>query len=148
MDLTNYIDSIVFYVCAGVAALGGSSLGIGALLRWVKRIITSAIEKLTSTKGDYDTNAVKLQATANKLETACDKLTEVGNTLTEFSSEIANMKTLSAESIDKMNVLAQVFAIIVQQNEFMVANGTAKQCIEMINGSFDNAEVGEVVDDE
>lgn len=148
MDLTNYINNIVFYVCAAISALGGSSFAIGALFRWLKKAVTAAVEKLTATKGDYDKDAIKLQATANKLETACDKMTEVGNVLTKFASEITNMKTLSQESIDKMNTLSQVLAIMIQQNEFMVANGTAKQCIEMINGCFDVADVEEVKSDE
>ena len=47
-----------------------------------------------------------------------------------------------------MNTLAQVLAIMVQQNEFMVANGTAKQCVDMISGCFDDAQVEEVTSDE
>mgnify|MGYP002515334682 CR=1 FL=1 len=148
MDLNNYIDTIVFYVISAVAALGGTSIGIGTICGWVKRIIVQAVEKLTSTKGDYDKDATKLKDTANKLENACDKMTAVGNTLTEFAKEISQMKSLSDESINKMNTLAQVLAIMVQQNEFMVANGTAKQCVDMISGCFDNADVGEVISDE
>ncbi len=148
MDLNNYIDTIVFYVISAVAALGGTSIGIGTICGWVKRIIVQAVEKLTSTKDDYDKDATKLKDTANKLENACDKMTAVGNTLTEFAKEISQMKSLSDESINKMNTLAQVLAIMVQQNEFMVANGTAKQCVDMISGCFDNADVGEVISDE
>lgn len=148
MDLNNYIDTIVFYVISAVAALGGTSIGIGTICGWVKRIIVQAVEKLTSTKGDYDKDATKLKDTANKLENACDKMTAVGNTLSEFAKEISQMKSLSDESINKMNTLAQVLAIMVQQNEFMVANGTAKQCVDMISGCFDNADVGEVISDE
>lgn len=148
MDLNNYIDTIVFYVISAVAALGGTSIGIGTICGWVKKIIVQAVEKLTSTKGDYDKDATKLKDTANKLENACDKMTAVGNTLTEFAKEISQMKSLSDESINKMNTLAQVLAIMVQQNEFMVANGTAKQCVDMISGCFDNADVGEVISDE
>ena len=146
--MNNYIDTIVFYVISAVAALGGTSIGIGTICGWVKRIIVQAVEKLTSTKGDYDKDATKLKDTANKLENACDKMTAVGNTLTEFAKEISQMKSLSDESINKMNTLAQVLAIMVQQNEFMVANGTAKQCVDMISGCFDNADVGEVISDE
>ena len=148
MDLTNYIDNIVFYVCAAISALGGSSFAIGALFKWAKKAVTTAVEKLTATKGDYDKDASKLQETANKLESACDKMAEVGNILTSFAGEIANMKNLSQDSINKMNTLSQVLAIMVQQNEFMVANGTAKQCVEMINGCFDAADVEEVKHDE
>lgn len=148
MDLSNYIDNIVFYVCAAISALGGSSFAIGALFKWLKKGITAAVEKLTATKGDYDKDAIKLQSTANKLENACDKMTAVGNTLAQFANEIEQMKSLSDESINKMNTLAQVLAIMVQQNEFMVANGTAKQCVDMISGCFDDAQVEEVTSDE
>lgn len=37
MDLNNYIDTIVFYVASAVAALGGTSLGIGAICGWIKK---------------------------------------------------------------------------------------------------------------
>lgn len=148
MDLNNYIDTIVFYVASAVAALGGTSLGIGAICGWIKKIIVQAVEKLTSTKGDYDKDAIKLQSTANKLENACDKMTAVGNTLAQFANEIGQMKSLSDESINKMNTMAQVLAIMVQQNEFMVANGTAKKCVDMISGCFDEAQVEEVTSDE
>lgn len=148
MEISNYIENIIFYAISAISALAGSSLGIGAICKWIKNKILQSVDNLTSGKSDYDKEATKLTSAATKIDATGDKLLAVGATLDCFSKELASMRTESSANIEKIDAIAQVLAIIVQQNESMVANGTARQCQELLNGIKDNVSIDKVANNE
>lgn len=148
MEINNYIDNIVFYVVSAISALAGTSLGIGAICKWIKNRIVQSVEKLTSGKNDYDKEVNKLALAAVRIDATGEKLIAVGTTLDSFGKELVQMRRESTENIDKINAISQVLSIMVQQNEFMVANGTAKQCIELLNEAQASAVLDRVVNNE
>ncbi len=142
METSEYIGNIILYVGAAIAALGGSSIGIGAICKWLKKVISSAIEKLTSTKGDYDVETTKLASVAKKVDGAGDKLLQVGSVLESFGDELNAMKAKTDNSNERIEALAQVLSIMVRQNQYMIANGTAKECVKILEGEKDVVSTG------
>ena len=128
------IQTIIFYVVSGITALGGSSLGIGMVCAWIKKVISSIIEKLLNSKLNFDNEVVKLEATHERFDKASETFLVVGNTLNEFAKELKDVVDTNKDFGERLDILYQVIAIMCQNNEQMVANGTAKKCVDLMFG--------------
>lgn len=142
------LNDIIFYVLSGVASLGGTSLGIGAICAWIKKLVTKAVEKLLGSKTNFDDEVVKLNEAAVQLEKASEMFLSVGNALTECGKEIRGMKIENTEFGRKLDGLIEVVSIIVKNNSFMVSNGEAQHCLDILYGKQDSVEIdGEIANE-
>lgn len=139
------LDTIIFYVMSGIAALAGTSAGIGGVCAWLKKAISKVIEKLIGSKTDFDVEVDKLQTATEHLEKASEMFLAVGNSLQEIGAELRNNEVKNTEFAKKLDAMMQVLAIIVQNNDYLVANGEAKHCLDLLYGKQDSVDVEGVV---
>lgn len=145
---SEYIGNVILYVGAAIAALGGSSIGIGAICKWLKKAVSAVVEKLLSTKTDYDKEASKLANVAKKIDTTGDKMMQVGSVLETYGEELCKMKEKTEASAERLDAVAQALSIMIKQNEYMVANGTAKECAKLLDGAKETVNMERIGQDE
>lgn len=125
MDIKPYIEEIILWGGAAIAALGGSSISVSAIAAWVKRQITKAVEKLFEQKVDYSAKVEELNRLSAKFLEAEGQLATLQQKYNEQSENFDELVKLSQNLLTHCANLERSIYIIASNNPYMVANGTA-----------------------
>lgn len=139
-----YIEEIIFLASTVIASLGGTIIGIVALIRWVVGVVRS----LKTGKEEYDTKAASLEKVAKKLEDVGGTFEAIGKTLENATEDMNGLKDVVGTAISENEKLKTVIGMIVGNMPHLVSNGTAAEIKTFLGLNAPEVKVDEVKPDE
>lgn len=139
-----YIEEIIFLASTAIASLGGTVIGIVALIRWV----VGVVRKLKTGKEEYDTKAASLEKAAKKLEDVGGTFEAIGKTLENATEDMNGLKDVVGTAISENEKLKTVIGMIVGNMPHLVSNGTAAEIKTFLGLNAPEVKVDEVKPDE
>lgn len=143
-NLQNYLDQIVFWVCTAVAALGGTSLSIGAIILWIKRIISACVERLSKQTTDYSQKAEELDKVTSQILCVEGALRQMSERLDGFQKDYNDLKERFKASEERNDQLLQVIYIMASNTPTLVSNGAAGEIAKVLGLNKEDIEIGEL----
>lgn len=132
MDINGWLDQIVFYVASGLTVLAGSSGGFAVCLAWIKKKINERVEKLSTSKEDYDEKAAKLTTAAERLDAASETMKTVSIKLGEYAVAINGIKRTAESADEKYERIIKALSLMAVNDSYLVSNGVAKQITDIL----------------
>jgi len=139
-----YLDKVVFLASTVIASLGGTVIGIVALIRWV----VGVVRKLKTGKEEYDEKAASLENVAKKLEDVGGTFEVIGKTLENATEDMNGLKDVVGTAISENEKLKTVIGMIVGNMPHLVSNGTAAEIKTFLGLNEEEVKVDEVKPDE
>lgn len=139
-----YIEEIIFLASTAIASLGGTIIGIVALIRWVVGVVRT----LKTGKEEYDTKAASLEKVAKKLEDVGGTFEAIGKTLENATEDMNGLKDVVGTAISENEKLKTVIGMIVGNMPHLVSNGTAAEIKTFLGLNAPEVKVDEVKPDE
>jgi len=139
-----YMDKVIFLASTVIASLGGTVIGIVALIRWV----VGVVRKLKTGKEEYDTKAASLENVANKMEDVGGTFEKIGEQLEGATEEMNGLKDVIGNLLSENEKLKAVLGMIVGNMPHLVSNGVAGEIKTFLGLNEEEVKVDEVKPDE
>ncbi len=137
MEIQGYLDQIIFWAGSALATLGGTSLSLGLLLKWLK----DTLSQLFAGKSEFEAKAKKLEEIAQKFEST-------GEVMVSVAEQVDGFKAKLEQAIDGQTALAKAISILANNIPQLVSNGVATQIDEILGLTDDSVSLGEVSENE